>query len=400
MRRLYLGKIERFVIGTEDLRVLSLAIVVFQSLGIRFFEGQGWGLSLLLLGLNGSAILKVRIRDAVFLGCTLVFLLLNWAINPAFSIMSMGFQYILIVSAYLLLLKYVEEEDRLERDLYFCFKVFVIHALLGYLLYMIIPSAYSYRIGLNRSFLGLFFVSISSFAGIVRNTGLFWEPGVYQLVANLFLFFAIKFKKGLLTICLGVLAVVVSFSTLGFVVLVFNAIYFLLSRVSLKVKNVFSFFVLGVVLVFLVGPVLVANVSEKVSDTNSSSLARLRDLMIGFALIQEKPVLGHGKFETDYLIEKDYVSRIESQVFSSEYLDIHETMSGGLTNGFFSLFAWYGLPVGVFLFYSFFKQKIVRGFTFEKIVFVLIPFVSFFSEPITYTPFFFLYPLSFFVFKN
>jgi len=401
MKRIYLKEVERFIIFKDDIRVFSLGLLIFQSIGIRFFEGQGWLLSFVLIGLNFNSFFTLKKKDLFVLLAAFVFLVFNWSLNRSFGLVSLFFQYFLILNAYLLLLNYRGSTSEFERDLYFCVKAFVIHAAIGYFLYLIVPAGFNIAVGLNKSLLGLFYVSNSSFAGLIRNTGVFWEPGVYQLVANLFLFFTIKLNKSIFAVFFGFLTVVISFSTLGLFVMIFNILYFLFTRIGLNIRNLAAISLGGVLFLLFVGPILISNVSDKVADTNTSGLARLRDLMIGIELIKERPILGHGKFESsEYLIEKAYVNKIESELFSTDYLDIHGEMSGGLTNGFLALFAWYGLPIGFFLFYCFFKQRLLKGNRIESIIFVLIPTVSFFSEPITYTSFFLIFPFSFLIFRN
>jgi hypothetical protein len=401
MNRNYFKGIERFVLLKDDLRILSLVLLVFQSLGIRFFDGQGWALSILLIGLNFQSFFRLRKRDLFVLTCSFLVLSVNWVLNLTYGVQGLLFQYSLILSAYLLLISYRDSAPDFERDLFFTVRFFVIHAVVGYCLYLIAPNGYSISIGLNKSWLWVFYVSNSYFAGFVRNTGLFWEPGVYQLIANLLLFFVIRYRKSAFFVFLGALAVVTSFSTLGFILLLVNTIYFLWTRFSLNVHNLVVFSLACFFFLLFVGPFFISNISDKLSSSNTSGLVRLRDAMIGFALIKEKPILGHGKFESrEYLVEKEYVNSIESVLFSEEFLGRKGGMAGGLTNGLLALFAWYGLPLGLFLYYCFFKQKLLQGSRLEQTVFVLIPFVSFFSEPITYTAFFLLYPFSLFVFRN
>lgn len=400
MRRNYLKQIDRFVILKEDIRIISLFLIIFQSLGIRFFEGQGWAISLFLLLLNFDSISLIKKRDFFILCVFFFFFLFNWIINQSSSLFSFFYQYSLILNTYFFLLKYRGSSFELEKDFYVSSKAFVIHALFSFFLYYVIPFAFTLKIALNQSFLGLFYVSNSSFAGFVRSTGVFWEPGVYQIIANLFLFFTIKLRQSNFKILIAMFAVVISFSSMGFGILFINVLYYFFVNAKMKIHNIILLFS-AFIFIVLLSPLLLTNISGKVSGNDTSGIARLRDIMIGIELIKERPLLGHGKFEPkEYLIKKKYVSEIESGLFSEDYLEVSGQMSGGLTNGLLALLAWYGLPLGLILYYYFFKQKIINGKKYEVFIFALIPFISFISEPVTYTAFFLLFPFSYFILQT
>lgn len=400
MRRNYFKRIDKFILLKEDIRVVSLFFIIFQSLGIRFFGGQGWAISLFLLLLNLDAGILIKKRDFIILCSLFFFFLFNWLINQSSALDSFFYQYSLILNTYLILLKYRESFFEIEKDFYVCTKVFIIHALCSSLLYYLIPSVFTIKIGLNQSFLGLFYVSSSDFAGIVRSTGLFWEPGVYQIIANLFLFFTIKLKQSNFKILIAIGAVIISFSSMGFAVLLLNALYYFSINAKMRVRNVVLFF-LGFIFIIALSPLLLSNILNKVSGDNTSGIARLRDIMVGIELIKERPILGHGKFDSkEYLLKKNYVLDIEAELFSPEYIEISGSVSGGLTNGVLALLAWYGLPLGLILYYYYFKQKIVSGRGYEKFLFAFIPFLSFMSEPLTFTAFFLLFPFSALIFKS
>lgn len=380
------------------IRILTFCLIIFQSVGIRFFNGQGIVLGLIILTLNFSKIKLINARDFRFFLIAVIFLILSVLLNSSFSFVSFVYQILLLLSALLLLVQYKGRSHFLQEEFFIALKFFAIYTALGYVIYIIQPNAFQIKIGLNRSLSYLFYVSYSSFAGIRRNTGPFWEPGVMQLIMNLFLFYCIKFKRSLYLIILGVLLVVSSFSTTGLFVVSFNFLYYIYMKY--RSRQIRLFHILGVIflLSFFI-PILNQNANEKLDNQNTSALVRLRDFQIGLDLIKEKPILGHGVFDADYLSSKRYVRSIESDIFTEGYLEDLGDMSGGYTNGILGLIAWYGIPVSLLLYYFFYNNNFIGKDRIERLFICIIFLVSMISEPIAYTSLFLLFPLSYWVLK-
>lgn len=94
-------------------------------------------------------------------------------------------------------------------------------------------------------------------------------------------------------------------------------------------------------------PILRENAVNKMGGKDTSGVVRFRDFIVGIELIKEKPIIGHGQFTTEYLMSKDYVSKIESGLFSKEYIKASGDMGGGYTNGLLGLIVWYGVPITI-----------------------------------------------------
>jgi len=244
----------------------------------------------------------------------------------------------------------------------------------------------------------LFFVSVKG-GSLARNTGILWEPGLLQLMLNLFLFYSIIHKKSLLNICLVILLIITTFSTSGFVILLFNIGLFIFGRTDNKARLLINI-LYGILLTAALYTTMSSNIIDKVGGENTSGLIRFRDFSIGLELIKEKPILGHGIYDSEYLLSKSYVQHIEAMIFTEGFLEISGDMAGGFTNGLIAIFTWFGLPVGCILYYLLYKNKFVGNNGFQRSVFFAILCFSFFSEPITYTSFFLLFPLSVIVFRT
>ncbi|RZL53991.1 MAG: hypothetical protein EOO93_20465 [Pedobacter sp.] len=139
---------------------------------------------------------------------------------------------------------------------------------------------------------------------------------------------------------------------------------------------------------------------DKLGGENTSGLIRYRDFSIGLNLIKEQPLFGHGLFESNYLLSKSYVNYIEAQLFSADFLDVSGDLAGGFTNGLLGVFCWYGIPMGLLLYIFLYKNALVNGTPYGRITFFLILILTFVSEPITFTSFFLIFPLSHIIFKD
>lgn len=379
-----------------NIKIFIFCLIIIQSIGIRFFKGQGTILSIVIFLLSFKNFKKLTVKDVRFLFVTLLFLLVCKIINPLFAFSSILYQISLIISTYLFLVGYRKKIDMLQKDFFCALQIFVFHAVIGYCLYFILPSQFIEFNIMNKSFYNLFYVSTSNFGNLQRNTGLFWEPGVFQLIANLYLFFCIKFNKSVTIVFLAILAVVSSLSTSGLLILLINLIYLLYVKWKSKKISLGNMILLIFVTITFI-PIINSNAKDKINEDNTSGLVRLRDYYVGMELIKEKPLFGHGVFDTEYLKRKGYVKQLESNLFSNEYLDISGDMGGGYTNGLLGLIAWYGIPVSFLLYLFYFKNTFIDNDLIERIFFNLIMLISLLSEPISYTSLFLMFPFSYWI---
>src|SRR5690606_27951938 len=132
-----------------------------------------------------------------------------------------------------------------------------------------------------------------------------------------------------------------------------------------QLKLSYVLFILGILTLFI--PVLNENTNEKFNGENTSGLIRLRDFQIGLDLIKDKPLVGHGVFDENYLASKNYVRKTENNLFSGAYLNTFGDMSGGYTNGLLGLIAWYGIPVSFLLYFFYFKNRFIDSDLVERL---------------------------------
>lgn len=380
-------------------RVIGFCLILIQSIGIRFFEGQGIFLSLLIIILSYKSFRKLLIKDYKFLFTSILFLVICKFFNPSFLISDLIFQTSLIICAYLFVIQYRKQPHLIQYEFFISLSFFAYHALASYLIFLLIPGKFVQFKTMHYSLFNLFYVSDMQFMSFQRNSGLFWEPGVLQLAMNLYLFYCIKYKKNIISIIIAGLIVFSTFSTIGFFILVLNFIYFFYLKFTERRISILNIaLVVGSLILFT--PILIYNSQNKMSGGNTSGLVRLRDLLIGIELIKEKPIIGHGKFDIDYLLTKSYVVNTENDLFSKSYIQSSGEMGGGYTNGLLGLIAWYGIPVSFLLYYFYFKNRFIDNNFIERSIYCLIPLFSMISEPIAYTSFFLMFPLSYWILKN
>jgi hypothetical protein len=380
-----------------NIQVFIFCLIILQSVGIRFFNGQGTLLSVIVIALSFNNLKKINIIDLRLLFFAFLFSLVSKIGNESLKYTDFIYQLSIIFSSYIFLVGYRNKIDAFQKDFFYALELFVYHAVIGFFVFFVFKNHFvDFEGTTNRTFYNMFYVSNSYFGGFPRNTGLFWEPGVFQLVANFYLFYCIKFNGKIGKIVLGLIAVLSTFSTTGLFILLINIAYFIYIKWKEKKIHIFNIvLILSFVILFI--PILRENAEDKISETNTSGLARLRDYYIGIELIKEKPLLGHGVFNVKYLSSKSYVRKLETNLFSVEFLDITGEMGGGFTNGLLALIAWYGIPLSFILYFFYYKNRFIGNDFIERLLFNLIMLITLISEPIANTSLFLMFPFSYWV---
>ena len=185
-------------------------------------------LVVIILLLNSRVLNKVIARDISLLGIIFAFLVLNKLINnDYFSAQRLLIQASYVLCSFFVLLQYRNKSiELLIYDLFYAVSILSLHAGLGYILFLLVPFSFTPLFGtLNETFYYLFYISNSNFLDIKRNTGLFWEPGTFQLIANIYLFYVIKFKGSAVKHIIAAILVLSSLSTTGLILLFINFSY-------------------------------------------------------------------------------------------------------------------------------------------------------------------------------
>lgn len=385
----------------EDIRVdkgqLSLFLLIFQSIGIRFIQGQGVALLILVILLNTDRIQFLLNKWVLLFTAVLIFIGilqgLDW--NTLILYLLMFFSSACLVS------RYLELKNTFVTDFKGVANFLSLYGTFVFALLLVIPSAFiSVNFGLNYfSFLGIFINANSPlFLGLNRMSSLGWEPGTFQLIVALYLLILVNEGAEGKKLVWIITVLILTGSSMGYINLLIVFLFFLLkNRKSLKIGLVVL--IAGV----LVLPILETNFYEKTIGENAGSgVIRLRDFTVGIRKISENPIVG---FPVSELYNDPGARALEDKVWSAS--GIYSTVNslgyfaGGYTNGLLGIFLNWGIPIGLFLLFLFYRSPIIRisskRFT---IFFMTIFLLSTLSEPITFTPFFFVFPISAFYRKE
>jgi hypothetical protein len=214
-----------------------------------------------------------------------------------------------------------------------------------------------------------------------RPDGFFYEPGVFQIYLNLFLYLALFVFRSRRQSLLGVAAVFATQSTTGVVLAALQVGVFFATRyinvgsLRSRVTKTLLAVAMSVPIAFFV----MTNVTDKVSgDSRGSFWARQYDLLTGLNVIAENPAIGIG---FDYEQYKAAASRLG---YADTELEERITNDRGNTNGVVFLLYSIGIPLALPFLIGLYRQ---RMFPHRKLVGTVL-FVSFLSESMIFTPVF------------
>ena len=130
-----------------------------------------------------------------------------------------------------------------------------------------------------------------TFIQLLRNNGLWYEPGAFQIFINLaFIFGIINNKVSFKTYLLFLICIISTLSTIGIFVFLFLSIYYFnFSIIRLTVVSSLS-----AILILILPFDFIDIVFSKLNFDNPSTLSRTRDFELYFNLFISNPILGAG----------------------------------------------------------------------------------------------------------
>lgn len=301
-----------------------------------------------------------------------------------FQLGFMAIRYANFIGGLMLLLVYVyEPPNRLAEDIFPILRVMAVQAILTPILAILVPNYFSVIEIADldyRTLLLIFTYHAEGLGWFKRPDGLFYEPGVFQLYLNLYLFIALFIRRlNWIDVALGVASVVFTLSTAGAIVLMFILVVAYARYLAKAGVNAKILFLLLAPL-FLLPPALYVteNVNDKFAGSGrGSAWARQYDLYTGLAVVRERPLTGIG---FDY--ERYY--QIASRVGWRESGLAAETISErGNSNGVVTLVYSVGIPLALIFLWGLFRQRMLR----PGLVVAAVLFVSLLSEALFFTPF-------------
>ena len=215
-----------------------------------------------------------------------------------------------------------------------------------------------------------------------RNSGLWWEPGAFQVFVNLaFMFLIVTKSLNLKHFVIILITILTISSTTGFVVffLLSCAYFYKKIKFSLSLINVL-YLTVAIAFLFIVIFLFSPNISEKFNSESGSFvsfLSRYYDYLISFNLFIDNPLLGYG-FGSQLQIAIPYG---ELLLGDYEYNLVKPTGADGLTM-FVAQTGVFGL---LFLFLFVFPKYMYKQGFFAGLMFSMSLILMFNTENLTFT---------------
>lgn len=290
-----------------------------------------------------------------------------------------------IVGLALVALYLGEPRDSLTDDLQPIFRLMGLQILATVFLAIVLPNAFAGVVSSGATYNTLFWLltyptGVETGSILVRPSGFFFEPGVFQIYINIFLFMALFIRRKWYDIPLALVGILLLQSTTGILITLVLIGAWYLQRFS---KATFSEkFLVAIVGPFLAVPLIliaVQNVDQKVNgQLRGSSWAREYDFYTGLNVIKAHPLLGVGFDNNRY---KQEAARLG---YDAGELDFRSTADRSSSNGLIALIASLGIPLSIPFLLALFRQRFFPN----RLLFGVVLTLSFFGEAIMLTPFF------------
>jgi len=314
--------------------------------------------------------------------CIVVAVLLIEALRLDAGLSQVAIRGANFLAALLLLNTYfVLGRDVFQRDLYKILRLFPLQALATASLAYVAPSLFTPIADSGvYGFGSLLYYHIGAL-GLARPDGFFWEPGIFQIFLNLYLFMAVWLYRSKTGAGLAAAAIVLTQSTTGLLVLAVQILAFLAHYLwHYRGQGKIVIVAILVPLLLVVASVASKVLTEKMTgEFRGSFYARNFDTVAGLQMAMEAPLLGIG-FNADVYASRS--STIDMAI--GEYSSSSFNQGRGNTNGIIAFLYTMGVVIG-----SIFLIALLRQTAFRSVVIVpSILFLSLMAEPLTLTPFF------------
>lgn len=144
-----------------------------------------------------------------------------------------------------------------------------------------------------------------TFFGLLRNNGLWWEPGAFQVIINLAFLLGLAFKRvSKKDYFLFLIVIITTGSTAG--ILIFLMLSFIYFRKNMNYKLISISLLLIVPFLFLTSFYEIV-VESKLNLDNSSANSRFNDAVVAFKMFLDYPFIGTGMGDIEIL--KEYTSK-------------------------------------------------------------------------------------------
>jgi hypothetical protein len=225
-----------------------------------------------------------------------------------------------------------------------------------------------------------------------RAHGLSWEPGNFSVYVNVFIFLNLYIFKNRRNVIIGVIGLVLAWSTSGLLVMLIQFSYFFIVNFNkFSAKNIIPKVLIGSVVSYVLVTATISNYNEKIyGDRSGSGASRFFNTASALYTIYNNPFIGTG-FSFENYTNQLNKSISNSQSITSSYVDSSSLDKVASTNSFLRIYVQFGIPIGLFFTICLFKQTLIPS---HKFIFAVIIIVSTSSAPLMMTPFYFLFVIS------
>lgn len=307
--------------------------------------------------------------------------------GESFQLTPMVIRYANFLAGLALLLVYIDERrSTLADDLFPILKLMAFQAVLTPIAYVFLSQYFfSFRVFDTEYTTFYYLFTFHEFqdlgALLKRPDGFFFEPGVFQIYLNIFLFITLFVRRQrMLDIGLGTGGVLATQSTTGAIILIiqFAVAYFVWLRTADRSQKLGVFVFVPIILLPL-GAYVTYNVSEKFYGAlKGSAEAREYDLRTGVSVALEQPLTGIG---FDYEKYYDIAGRVG---YREAELSKENITERGNTNGIVVLFYSLGFPLALVFIAGLLRQRLFR----PGLLMATVAALSLMSESLSLTPFF------------
>jgi hypothetical protein len=377
----------------RSVRALARRVALFLSLlmsgGLLLFPRVPMLALILLLCLAiVGNIQRIRRELLPVIALLTVILLLTLLRPGGFDLASTLTRYANFAAALALLGMYLRTEPgALPKDLWAMLPWLAVQAVLTPLIATVASPLFT-TVNINGTnyetllFIFTYHVFLEDSAALARPDGFFFEPGVFQIYLNIYLFLALFVFRQWRHVALAIAAVLATQSTTGLVVMLLILSYGVLSELrTASLRRKLS--VAGVAML-LVAPLLtvtIANIESKtLGENRGSAWAREYDFLTGLGVISSNPWIGIG---FDY---SDYYQMAQQHGFTETALSEEHIRERGNSNGLITLFYTLGIPLGLLFVVGLFRQRFFP----HRALFGVCMMLCLFGEALSFAPFFLL----------
>lgn len=277
----------------------------------------------------------------------------------------------------LMLSLYNKDKFIFKMEFYKVLKLVAWLALVNIILITFMPSLFSIKThlgGYTVNTIGYVFnyiVKTERFGiTFARNQGLFWEPGVLQILMNIMIFIGLfELKKKVKDLWLPIIVLITTASTSGYILFAIQLLFWYKEFMK-DSKHIILALIYGVLVIGSFYPLLKSELEYKTTTGIGSTNKRTYDTLTGITVALNNPIWGIGPSKDKYMEEIKSIS----VVFGDEILSYNRPNS----NAFVSLFYKYGFLFALIYLYFLYNQSIFKN----KLLFFLIIVVGLNSEPI------------------